>query len=89
MTDLQQMSRVLYHHCWTNVDDWARTVDQLADLTDAEIGQLQYERCEAAACSCAVPATSASPSTRPSLMERTRQGFSGLCGLLFGLRRTC
>lgn len=89
MADLQHMSRVLYHHCWTSVDDWARTVDQLADLTDAEIGQLQYERCDETACSCPASATPAPMGTRPSLMERTRQSFSGLCDALFGLRRTC
>ena len=41
MTDLQKMSRILYHHDWTRVEDWARNVEQLADLTDEQIRQLE------------------------------------------------
>jgi hypothetical protein len=40
MTDLQQMSRILYHHNWLRVEDWALNIERLGDLTDAEIGQL-------------------------------------------------
>jgi hypothetical protein len=40
MSDLQEISRVVYRHDWTSVDQWARTLDQLADLTDDEIAEL-------------------------------------------------
>lgn len=40
MTDLQQMSRILYQHDWVNVEDWAANVARLADLDDHEITQL-------------------------------------------------
>lgn len=87
MADLQQMSRVLYHHDWTNVEDWARNIDQLADLNDDEIGQLQHS--EGLCCASAVAA--ASENCRPvSLLERTRLGLVSLCGSLrYGVRRTC
>lgn len=89
MADLQQMSRILYHHNWTNVEDWARNVDQLADLSDDEIGQLQ--KCDG---SCrpsdtTSPQLSSSP-PRLSLVERTRLGLLSLCeSLRYGSRRTC
>ena len=89
MANLQHMSRVLYHHCWNDVDDWARNIDQLADLSDEEIGQL--ECCGADSTRCrAEQGRTAESGERPSLIERTRQSFAGLCDALrFGLRRTC
>lgn len=41
MSDLQEISRVVYRHDWTSVDQWASTLDQLADLTDDEIVELE------------------------------------------------
>jgi len=87
MADLQQMSRVLYHHDWTNVEDWARNVTQLADLNDDEIGQLQH--CEELCCASVVPVAGESQH-RISLLERTKLGFMSLCeSLRYGVRRTC
>jgi hypothetical protein len=80
MTDLHRMSRVLYHHNWLNVEDWAQNIAELADLTDDQIVELQHcesfgeandrdqrrDLFEHAGC-------------RPSIVERTRQGFLSLC----------
>jgi hypothetical protein len=41
MSDLREISRVIYRHDWTSVDQWASTLDQLADLTDDQIGELE------------------------------------------------
>jgi hypothetical protein len=41
MADLQHLSRILYNHTWRGAEDWARSFEQLADLTDKEIGQLE------------------------------------------------
>jgi hypothetical protein len=41
MSDLQEISRVLYRHDWTSVDQWVSKLDQLADLTDDEIVELE------------------------------------------------
>lgn len=89
MANLHQMSRVLYHHCWTDIGDWAHNIDQLADLSDEEIGQL--ECCGAEPGCCPVEQGPAAKSAeRQSLIGRTRQSFAGLCDALrFGLRRTC
>lgn len=40
MSDLNEMSRVLYDHQWETTADWVSKLDQLADLTDEEIGRL-------------------------------------------------
>ncbi len=42
MSDLIEMSRVLYDHQWELLEDWVRKLDQLADLTDEEIGRLVH-----------------------------------------------
>ena len=39
----QDMSRVLYRHDWTDVREWVRSVDELADLPDEEITRLVPE----------------------------------------------
>src|SRR5512143_813910 len=92
MADLQQMSRILYHHDWANVEDWARNVAQLADLSDEEIVQLGPR------CTGAVPPgpgarqQSAAPVApmHASLVTRTRQRVAMFCdGLRVGLRRAC
>jgi hypothetical protein len=88
MTDLQKMSRILYHHDWANVEDWARNITQLADLTDEEIVQLEC------CCSDHMPAghgirhQSAVPGREMhrSLIMRTRQRVAAFCDGL-GLRR--
>lgn len=41
MSDLQEMTRVLYRHDWTSVHQWARNLDQLAELSDPEIDELE------------------------------------------------
>lgn len=89
MADLQQMSRVLFHHDWTHVEDWARSVDRLADLTDEEIGQLQ--QCDGDLVGSGRPAIPASANGHPpSLVDRTLQSLLGLCDLLrYGSRRAC
>jgi hypothetical protein len=90
MADLQQMSRVLYHHDWCDVHDWARNIDQLADLNDEEIAQLP--RCcrtdeDEPVRPPALPAA-IGKSIRKSIVERTRQGFAALCdGLRLSIRR--
>lgn len=38
--DLQTISRAVYHHTWTDVNEWARAIAALADLNDAELGML-------------------------------------------------
>jgi hypothetical protein len=88
MADLQQMSRVLYHHDWCDVHDWARNIDQLADLNDEEIAQLP--RCCRADEDEAVRRPALPATIRKSIVERTRQGFAALCdGLRLSFRRAC
>ena len=89
MADLQQMSRILYHHDWTNVEDWARNLDQLADLSDDEIGQLQ--ECDGSCCPSDAPLSHVNGVPRRlSFVERTRLGLLSLCeSLRYGSRRTC
>jgi len=41
MSNLQEMTRVLYRHDWNSVDQWASNLDQLADLSDPEIDELE------------------------------------------------
>lgn len=90
MADLQQMSRILYHHNWTNVEDWAHNVDQLADLSDDEIGQLQQGSGELRCSSVNTTLAVSSGAESPSLIARTRQSLLDLCETLrLGLRRTC
>jgi hypothetical protein len=92
MADLQQMSRILYHHDWANVEDWARNIAQLADLSDEEIVQLP--------CRCGedVPArrmtrhrsATTDAEMHRSIIVRTRQRVATFCdGLRLGLRRAC
>lgn len=40
MPSLHDMSRVLYSHQWTSLDEWVSAVDCLADLSDGEIVDL-------------------------------------------------
>lgn len=71
MADLHQMSRILYHHNWLRVEDWARNIEQLADLTDEEIGQL-----EGSAASAPIPRlhSRGCARTTASLVARVRDG---------------
>lgn len=93
MADLQEMSRVLYHHQWADVEDWARNLAELADLSDDEIGQLQC-CCRTGPCSEDVrthsePESSSSP-RRMSLVDRTRHCLAFLrLNIRLPLRRTC
>lgn len=40
MSNLEQMSRVLYRHVWDDVSQWVSALDHLAGLSDAEIAAL-------------------------------------------------
>ena len=40
MTNLNQMSRVLYRHKWDHLDDWVDALSDLADLTDNDIDEV-------------------------------------------------
>ncbi len=92
MADLQQMSRILYHHDWVNVEDWARNIAQLADLSDEEIVQLQCRCGDHMSTGPGTRHQSAAPDAemQRSLIMRTRQRVATLCGgLRLGLRRAC
>jgi hypothetical protein len=41
MSNLDEMSRLLHCHDWDRIEHWATAIGQLADLTDAEITELQ------------------------------------------------
>ena len=41
MSDLQEISRVIYHHDWTSIDQWVSNLGVLADLTDDEIVEVE------------------------------------------------
>ena len=38
--DLQTISRVVFAHAWTDVNEWARAIAALAELNDEELGTL-------------------------------------------------
>lgn len=38
--DLQTLSRIVFSHAWTDVNEWARSIAALADLNDEELGTL-------------------------------------------------
>lgn len=40
MTYQQDMSRLLFHHDWSQIEEWAQCLRSLAKLYDAEIAQL-------------------------------------------------
>lgn len=84
MADLQQMSKILYHHDWVNVEDWARNIAQLADLSDDEIHQLEC-------CPWSGHTEPAeTPLPRPSLTERARHGLAAIrMTFRLPLRRAC
>ena len=92
MADLQQMSRILYHHDWANVEDWARNIAQLADLSDEEIGQLQCRCVDHMSAGFGSRHESAAPDVemQGSLIMRACRRVATLCdGLRLGLRRAC
>ena len=41
MSDLQEISRVVFHHDWTSVDQWVSNLGRLANLTDDEIVEVE------------------------------------------------
>lgn len=43
MQTLHDLSRVLYSHQWTSLDEWVSAIDRLADLSDREIVDLLVE----------------------------------------------
>lgn len=40
MTKQQHVAKAVLKHGWTNLDDWVRALDELADLTDEQIDQV-------------------------------------------------
>jgi hypothetical protein len=38
---LREMNRILYRHRWHRLDEWVRSLDDLADLSDDEIADLE------------------------------------------------
>lgn len=40
MADRQNTVRMLYRHDWSDPEEWVRSLDDLARLTDAEIAHL-------------------------------------------------
>ena len=40
MSDLSEVSRIIYDHQWETPQDWASKLDELADLNDEQIGSL-------------------------------------------------
>jgi hypothetical protein len=88
MADLQHMSRVLYHHDWADVEDWARNIAELADLSDEDIKKLECCCEKEASLQDAGPAQElAETEARPSLAHRTRQYFRE--NFRLPLRRAC
>jgi hypothetical protein len=90
MADLQQMSRILYHHDWVNVEDWACNVAQLADLSDEEIRQLEAPRNVDGSDGKLMARENllSGSAMRGSLIARTRERVAVFCGgLRLGLRR--
>jgi hypothetical protein len=67
MSDLQEISRVVYRHDWTSIDQWVTTLDQLADLTDAEIAEIAHIGKHPSPRSCTV-------GERPAARRRALQG---------------
>lgn len=43
-TTLAHVQHAVADHRWTDIDDWRRGLDELADLTDAEIEALADRR---------------------------------------------
>jgi hypothetical protein len=82
MTDLREMSRVLYHHDWSDVHDWARNIEQLADLSDDQIGQLPRCDLRPDRSDCSERLFSGRIEVRRSLAARTRETVASLCGTL-------
>lgn len=86
MADLKDMSRVLYHHEWTNVDDWARSVAELAELNDDEVQQLTDCSGEVAAPLPRRTTPAAASRSSPAARSHPRP-FGFLGGMRLGLRR--
>lgn len=38
--DLQTISRVVFSHAWTDVNEWARSIAALAELNDEQLATL-------------------------------------------------
>ena len=82
MTDLKEMSRVLYHHDWADVHDWARNIEQLADLSDDQIGQLPRCELRTGKADGSARTFGGRPEVRRSFAARTRDTLASLCGTL-------
>ena len=74
MSDLQEISRVLYRHDWTSIDQWVSKLDQLADLTDDQITELERLGKHQSGSSCEIGAR-LSPLWRASQGTRSPTGF--------------
>ena len=38
---LEEIGRVVYRHKWESLDDWVRSLDELADLDDDDIDEVE------------------------------------------------
>lgn len=38
---LDEISRVVYRHKWASLEDWVRSLDELADLDDEDIDEVE------------------------------------------------
>ncbi|MFZ1415727.1 MAG: hypothetical protein WAS73_14295 [Defluviicoccus sp.] len=63
MIDYDQMGRVLYRHEWSSLNEWVDSLNDLAAMSDAEIGLL---------CKCAVPGTESRVSPLPRSLRDCR-----------------
>ena len=41
MTRQQHVAKAVLGHDWTNLEDWVKALDELAELTDEEIDRLE------------------------------------------------
>lgn len=41
MSELQELSRILYRHDWPSVERWVDCLSRLAELSDEEISELE------------------------------------------------
>lgn len=91
MTDLQHMSRILYHHEWVRVEDWAQNFEQLADLSDEEIVQLESSGAqEKAAPAMLWQSHRTGARLATAFVMRTRRRVATWCGgLRLSVRRAC
>ena len=86
MSDLQEISRVVFHHDWTSIDQWVSNLGQLANLTDDEIVEVErLGKCQPSRSRSFVDLR-----TRRRLASGGRRSSSGFWGrALTSFRRRC